>query len=413
MNILVLHRIPYHKIDYHRGIDHSAHDVTYIGVASALSNIPGELRCIRAERPGTGRTFDEVIAWIRCSGKRFERVISLSEYELMDAARVREAFGIAGALPEDVVLVRDKIAMKRAAVRAGLRVPRFMALGALLDTDRPLWSGKTVLKPLDGASSEDVRLFPSPSALLSAVRRRETGITGLDDNLRECGRFEAEEYVDGPILHFDGLVRAGEILTMTASRYVGTCLDYAGGQPLGSFQISHNERTLDWVRASLRAVRLSSGSFHLEAIGGVSDPCFLEIANRVGGADVVATVELATGVHLPSAELRILLGEEAPSASPIVREERYGWFVFPGHHLGAPSCRVERFEHFANSPAMLRWHMLAPDRPLPRSITYQALEVPAAGVVRAATSEALAAFLREMFATIRVVPLVAALAVVS
>ena len=44
MKLLVLHRVPYAKIDYHRGIDHTEHDVTYIGIDKALETIPRDLR---------------------------------------------------------------------------------------------------------------------------------------------------------------------------------------------------------------------------------------------------------------------------------------------------------------------------------------------------------------------------------
>ena len=59
----------------------------------------------------------------------------------------------------------------------------------------------------------------------------------------------------------------------------------------------------------LAAVGIRNGSFHLEAIEAPDALVFLEVGNRVGGADVVATFELATGVHLPSEELRILIGD--------------------------------------------------------------------------------------------------------
>src|SRR5690348_3505694 len=99
MKLLVLHRIPYHKVSYHRGIDHTQHDVTYIGTAEALQNIPADLRCQRWVRPGKGNVADEVLVQLeKRRGRKhcFDRVISLSEYELLDAAQVREALGITG-----------------------------------------------------------------------------------------------------------------------------------------------------------------------------------------------------------------------------------------------------------------------------------------------------------------------------
>jgi hypothetical protein len=89
MRILILHRIPYHKIDYHLGIDHDRHDVCYIGTEKSLATIPASLPCKQLLRPGIDRASDEVIAIIKSLDITFDRVLSLSEYELLDAARVR------------------------------------------------------------------------------------------------------------------------------------------------------------------------------------------------------------------------------------------------------------------------------------------------------------------------------------
>src|SRR5574337_89938 len=154
MKLLVLHRIPYHKVAYHRGINHSLHEVTYIGTAEALSTIPLDLRCTKIERPGRKPAAEEILELVKATTK-FDRVISLSEYELLDAAKVRESLGVPGPRLNDVELVRNKALMKNAIVGAGLRAPRFWTgegqwTGA--------WSGRTVLKPIDGASSEGIKI---------------------------------------------------------------------------------------------------------------------------------------------------------------------------------------------------------------------------------------------------------------
>lgn len=408
MKLLVLHRVPYAKIDYHRGIDHAAHDVTYIGTAKALANIPRELRCVRVERPGIDAVSSEVIGWARSlagpAAQPFDRVISMSEYELLDAARVREALGVPGPHLDDVRKVRDKLLMKRLVVAAGLHAPQALPLEDVLQAVLP-WSGKTVLKPIDGASSEDVVVFSSAAALASALRSRQTGVRRIDEQQQLAG-FEVEEFVSGPILHFDGLVWNGEVRLMVGSRYVGTCLDYARGQPMGSVQFDADAVQQAWVQQAVRAVGIEQGAFHLEAIeddSGVTPRLvFLEIANRVGGADVVDTFELATGIHMPSVELAMVTGL-APKVNPCAAGGlRFGWFVFPGHHLAAGGCRLEGHEAFRRHPGIHRWNELAAQADLPRSITYQAVEVPVSGVISAASHDEGAALLQRLFAEISV-----------
>lgn len=385
MKILVLHRVPYPRIDYARGIDHDAHDVTYFGVADILATLPPRLRCEAVERPGKSGAFEEARAWLTRHPRNFDRVVSLSEYELLDAARLRQWLGAPGATVEEVQLVRDKILMKAAVRRAGLRAPRFIGLATFLDRpNSAAWQGRTVLKPLCGASSEDVVIFESLDDIRQAVTRRTTGVARLDGETPRIDDYEVEEFVSGDILHFDGLVADGAVQTVTASRYIGTCLGYAEGHPLGSYHFPISGDARKWVSDILQAVGVRRGSFHLEAIENAGELVFLEVGNRVGGADVVATFELATGVHLPSEELRLLLDEAPSHRLPATQNSGpwHGWFVFPGHKLDGQAYRgVGGVDAFREDRVVVRWAELSIGAALPTKITYSAHEAPIAGIV--------------------------------
>ncbi|MFF4871555.1 acetyl-CoA carboxylase biotin carboxylase subunit family protein [Streptomyces sp. NPDC090109] len=405
MKILVLHRVPYFKIEYHRGMSHDRHDVTYFGTDQALATLPPGLRCDRVSRPGVRPVFEEAREWLAHRPRDFDRIISLSEYELLDAALLREHLGVPGALPAQVVLARDKVLMKQAVGDAGLRVPRFLPLPRFLEGDGPTpWRGRTVLKPHRGASSEDVLVFDSPPLAAAAIREGRTGIARLDAGE---GRedFQVEEFVSGPIRHFDGLVQGGEVLVLSASEYVNTCLQYAQGHPLGSFQIGCSDEMRAWVARVLAAVRIEDGSFHLEAIVQDGEPVFLEVGNRVGGADVVAAVELATGVHLPSYELRALLGEPVADMlpEPPAGRRRYGWFAYPGHHLaGGEYLGLEGEAVFRDAPSVVAWNELPVGAPLPGHITYQTGETVLTGIVAGDTPEAVRDWMTGLFDSLSV-----------
>ncbi|SOE08964.1 hypothetical protein SAMN06272775_0041 [Streptomyces sp. 2323.1] len=390
MKILILHRVPYFKIEYHRGISHDRHEVTYFGTDRALATLPPDLRCERVSRPGTRSAFEEARDWLTEQPRDFDRVISLSEYELLDAARLREHLGVPGAPVDQVALARDKVLMKQAVKEADLRVPHFLPLPRFLEQDgRVPWYGRTVLKPHRGASSEDVLVFDTPGQAAVAITEGRSGVAPLDAG-SDLEDFEVEEFVSGPIRHFDGLVQGGEVLILSASEYVGTCLQYAQGLPMGSFQIGFSQETRAWVSRALAAVRIEDGSFHLEAIVHEGELVFLEVGNRVGGADVVATVELATGVHLPSYELRVLLGEPIAGKLPEPPADRrwYGWFVHPGHHLARRVFRgLEGAVVFRSSPRVVAWNELPSGAPLPDHITYQSGETVLAGIVASDTPE--------------------------
>ncbi|WP_394824928.1 acetyl-CoA carboxylase biotin carboxylase subunit family protein [Pendulispora albinea] len=386
MNILILHRVPYPRIEYHRGIDHTLHDVTYFGKREIIASLPPDLRCTAVERPGKLSALEEARAWLTEHPQDFDRVISMSEYELLDAARLREWLGVEGAPVGQVMLARDKVLMKGAVARSGLRVPRFLPLSELIRQDgKAPWSGSTVLKPHSGASSVDVVVFDDPSKVHAAIAGKRTGVAELDRDGADLSLFEVEEFIDGPILHFDGLVEQGKILTLTASEYIGTCLEYARGLPIGSYQIELSEEMEAWVARALDAVDIHNGSFHLEAIvDRQGERVFLEVGNRVGGADVVPTFEMATGIHLPSQELRILLQDTVEGTLPAPPKDRrwFGWFAFPGHHLGGHLFMgFDGAGSFRGSSSAVTWHELSIGKPLPTNITYSAHEAPLAGIV--------------------------------
>ncbi|MNV44058.1 hypothetical protein D3C71_1358020 [compost metagenome] len=189
-------------------------------------------------------------------------------------------------------------------------------------------------------------------------------------------------------------------MTTTASRYVGTCLAYAKGEPLGSFHFPLSPVMRDWTSKILAAVGIRNGSFHLEAIDSSEGLVFLEVGNRVGGADVVATFELATGVHLPSEELRILVGTGTTSSLPTTQTATvwHGWFVFPGHtRAEAEYGGMKGLDRYRSDPAVIRWVELPASSTLKHHITYSAGEAPLAGIVAQTAAAHTESWLRGLF----------------
>ena len=404
MRILVLHRIPFQEIRYDRVIDHHVHEVIYVGTRQALADVPAGLRCTRLERPGRAPTWEEVLVATRGS-PRPDRVVSLSEFELLDAARVREALDVPGARVAAVQVVRDKVSMKQAVQARDLRAPGFVSCLAVIDGSAgpggPPWTGKTVLKPRLGACSRDMVVFDTAGEAVAAVRGGQTGVSAF-----RAEDFEIEEYVDGPVIHVDGLLIDGEPFGLVASRYVNTCLDYAQlGAPLGSVELPRSVELERWAAACARAVGIHSGAFHLEGILAPEGPVFLEIGARVGAASVVDVVELVHGLQLNEAMLGLeVFGRADTRAAAHHRraDGAYGWFVFAGHHLGPGQLRVEGAGRFADAPHVHRWVQLPDGAPLPDHITYAPEDAPLSGVVRGSSTDLVERFLRALFDGVRV-----------
>jgi len=405
MKILILHRIPYGKIDYHRGIDHRIHQVFYFGRDDNLSTIPTELPCQKILRTDQARAIEQIVNYTERHNIVFDCVVSLSEYELELAASIRQTLRIDGPTPASVEKVRNKLIMKECVAQRGLRTPRNLSLNDFMsieDEQHYSFSGKCVLKPVDGASSENVFIFNSIEKMRFFVADGQTPVKSLNDG--QYGGFEVEEFIEGPILHFDGVIYEGKILALTASEYIGTCVDYANGSPLASIQIAVNDEIYCFAELSLQAVELLNGAFHIEAFQTAEGLVFLELANRVGGADVVKTFELATGIHMPSEELKIYTQtNQYQCATPSYSHKKYGWFVFPGHTLGTELCLIEGFEALKEHACLLNGQTLSPSIPVKKHITYQAHEVPVAGVLQG-TTEAMQGYIKTLFSTVQVLP---------
>lgn len=406
MKILILHKIAYPKIDYHRGIDHERHDVTYVGTAEKLATVPAELRCRKLVREDRGDDIcGSVLAALESAGgaRDFDRVISLSEYELLEAAKVRDALGVPGASYADARLVRDKVAMKQAIAAARIDAPRFVHLTELgTAITAPPWSGRTVLKPTHGAGSEDVVIFASAAAALAALADRRTGVARLDTESPALDAYELEEFVDGPIVHLDGLVRDGRVEVAIGSRYIGTCQRYNENLPLGSYQFDLDEAQREWIQRVIAATRIRMGAFHLEAIESGRGLVFLEIGNRTGGAGVPQATSFAWDDDFQKLELELLVDDCAADLGKLGRRgPYYGWYVLPGHRYEQGQwVPGAGFERLRADPRVVTWHQRAADAAFDKSPDYDLPSVPFGGIVGAVRSELVRDYMLELFAAL-------------
>jgi hypothetical protein len=150
------------------------------------------------------------------------------------------------------------------------------------------------------------------------------------------GEAMIEEYVGGEMIHVDGLMRDGEVLTCSVSVYLNGCLAFHDGAPLGSAQLDPGDAlwrraaafTADVVKA-MPPVGLSP--YHLEVfVTPDEDLVFCEVACRVGGAHVIDVVTRSTGVNPVEVAVRAQAG--LPYTLPdglTPAGQRYGWLLVP------------------------------------------------------------------------------------
>jgi biotin carboxylase len=280
-------------------------------------------------------------------------IVGLYEHTTLPAARLREHFGVPGTDVRTATLCRDKVRMKQALEAVGVRVPRFLAVDP--DTSREelerfarTMPGRIVLKPRSQGASFGVRILDGAADLLALAA----------DGRIEHG-YEAEEFIEGTILHLDGIVRDGAIRWFSASKYLDSCYSFQyEGVPLASVTLDAPvlaARTFEFTTHVLRGLGLTDSAFHLEAFltsGG--ELVFLEIGNRFGGAGVPDQQRVIYGVDLRREAVLACTGGLSELAVPATALDHpgvgaSGWLYMP--LAERRRCRVTGIHGLDSLPA--------------------------------------------------------------
>lgn len=229
--------------------------------------------------------------------REVDRIIPIDEYDILTAAMLREHTDIPGPLHEDVRHFRDKLLMRLTTSRGGVRVPEFVHV---LNYDRlrefmARIPAPWMLKP---------RLWAGSIGLKKIYDSEELWRT-LDKLGDEQSYYVLEQFIPGDVFHVDSIVWKGKIAFSIAHQY---------GQP--PFTVAHQggvfiTRTMRRNAKETKALQafnkevlgvmgLQRGVTHAEYIKSHADGSlyFLEVAARVGGANITELVETATGVNL-------------------------------------------------------------------------------------------------------------------
>ncbi|MFI6550801.1 acetyl-CoA carboxylase biotin carboxylase subunit family protein [Streptomyces prunicolor] len=337
MHIAVINRWPrFHtgpRWDFSLGrfedlINHQQHQVSYIvdatGATGVLADPEQIADLVEIDDLSDFEALCGAVQKITDHVGPVDRIVAVSEATLAIAAEVRAALGIPGPRPEDVALYRNKLRMKEAVAEAGIRAPRFASCDSIesaVDFARAI-GFPLILKPVSGAGSRGVHRVEDEAALTTLLEQIDTG------------DYELEEYIEGPIYHVDGFVgEDSQIPFMAVSRYVNDCLAFEeAGQPLGSVIVQASplrSRVEEFARKCVAALNMASMPFHLELfVTADEDLVFLEIAGRIGGAEVPYLTEKVFGINLFEPWLAAFSGEKATIPS-VTGDPSGGWLIIP------------------------------------------------------------------------------------
>jgi phosphoribosylamine-glycine ligase len=337
MHIVVINRWPsfsdgwrwdFEHSRFDQLIDHDRHRVSYVVTAVGRTGVLADptriASLVEIEDVNDFKALYDAVRGIAAQVGPVDQLVAMSEFTLATAAEVREALDIPGPRPVDVAVYRNKLRMKEIVAQAGPRVPRFAPCGdprSAVEFARSV-GYPLILKPVAGAASIGVHKVADESALLSLL----AGV--------KAGEYELEEFIDGTIYHVDGFADdTSRIPFQVVSRYVNDCLSYeAGGTPLGSVVVQKSDlrnRIEEFARRCVSALEMRSIPFHLEVfVTPTQDLVFLEIAGRLGGAEVPYLTPRLFGVNLLEVWLNALCGE-AVTLPAKAGDPSGGWLIIP------------------------------------------------------------------------------------
>jgi biotin carboxylase len=242
------------------------------------------------------RTVVKAVAYLLRT-KPIDRIVALDEFDMENAAALREHLRIPGMGLTTVRHFRDKLAMRGRAKEEGINVPEFIhvlnhaSLHEFMFRVNPPW----LLKPRSQASGIGMKKIHAAADLWPLLEQ-------LGD---EQSHYLLEQFVPGDVFHVDSIVSESKVVFAEAHAYGSPPLDTS--HQGGVFTTRTLLRTAPEVkllkqmnRDLIEALRLVRGVTHAEFLRAHTDGkfYFIEIASRVGGAYISDAVEAASGVNL-------------------------------------------------------------------------------------------------------------------
>lgn len=236
------------------------------------------------------------LAYLMRSNK-VHKIVALDDFDVEEAAELREHFRLPGMGQTTARHFRDKLAMRLKASEAGLRVPEFTALF----NDEEINEFTRRVKP-------PYMVKPRLEAAARGIRKVQTA-EELWQVLNELGEkrhnYLAEQFRPGDIYHVDALTAEGKPVFTRVSQYLSTPWEvaYGGGifrSAVSEYGSNEDEELTRFNTAVMKAFGMVYSASHTEFIKCHEDGqyYFLETSSRVGGAYLAEMVESSSGINL-------------------------------------------------------------------------------------------------------------------
>ncbi|MGA8220927.1 MAG: ATP-grasp domain-containing protein [Candidatus Acidiferrales bacterium] len=245
-----------------------------------------------------------------------DRIVALDEFDMENAASLREHLRVPGMGLTTMRYFRDKLAMRGRARESGILVPEFIqvlnydALRDFMARVKPPW----LLKPRSQASGIGMKKIHDAAELWPL----------LDQLGDQQSFYLLEQFVPGDVFHVDSIISERKLVFAEAHAYGAPPLDVSHQGGIFTTRTlprtSAEAETLHKInRQLIETLGLVRGVTHAEFLRAREDGkfYFIEIAARVGGAYITDVIQAATGINLWREWARIeVAGGKAPYELP-------------------------------------------------------------------------------------------------
>ena len=274
---------------------------------------------------GDSNEVAKIIDCVKNWNVKFDYNIQTDEFAVDLLSFINTELKLPGMQLDDCYKFRDKVKMKQ-VLSENIRKPKMYTLNDITNDNVTY---PVILKPRCFAGSRGVKIIDKKEKLLQNLKGLYFDYTRVSEFNYGEEDIEVEEYIQAPICHIDGIVFNNEIKFCICSQYINTCFEYTTGKILGSKKGSEvqQKKALDFATEVNNSLKLPNGVFHLEAFWKDENFIFLEIGIRPGGAEIVPSIELATGLNLATEHIKCQIG--ITPDTPCDKYKYFGWVNFP------------------------------------------------------------------------------------
>jgi biotin carboxylase len=276
--------------------------------------------------------------------KDVDLILAVNEAGVLAASEASHQLGLPSLPPDVARRCLHKGLMREAWQTAGLPQPGFrrVASADAIASAASAIGYPVILKPAMNWGSRGVSRIAEAGDLLWAIDYARA-------NSRD-GEFIVEECISGTEMTIEGLVKRGQVQILARSdkepqehpRYrVAMALNYPA-----RFADRQLQQSTEVVTKAAHALAIGNGAFHCECMVNDAGVFLLEMGGRPGGGHIFGQiVEAASGICMPQALARLLLGDD-PDIRPVYHRGACYKFFAPPPGVFREACGVSEAPRF-------------------------------------------------------------------